>query len=210
MRRDRPGDAADGRSCSRRIGPVSCTRVFYRPHRSVFCRVLTITCIIDILVIRCVADWEKSSEGFDEYLPCRPSKTMAPGTDDKLIAELTSHSSRLAALLPQVQASVSARLQAVEAREVQAEKREKTLSSREKELAAQERALAERERKLVAAVKDSERKSDKADKKEAVAKEKEKQATTGPRKLPAPPAMVDIPMEALARATAAALLKVSG
>ena len=129
------------------------------------------------------------------------------GADDgsKLVAELTSHSSKVAALLPQVQASVQARLQAVEARETQADKREKALSSREKELAAQERSLAERERKLAAAVKESERKSDKADKKEAAAKEKEKQA-----RLPAPPAMVDIPMEALARATAAALLKVSG
>ena len=132
--------------------------------------------------------------------------TSMPSGDDgsKLIAELSSHSSKMAALLPQVQASVHARLQAVEARE-------KALSSREKELAAQERSLAERERKLAAAVKESERKSDKADKKEAAAKEKEK-AATGPRKLPAapvPPSMVDIPMEALARATAAALLRMS-
>ena len=130
-----------------------------------------------------------------------------PTVDDgsKLIAELSSHSSKMAALLPQVQASVQARLQAVEARE-------KAVSSREKELAAQERSLAERERKLAAAVKESERKSDKADKREAAAKEKEKATATGPRKLPAapaPPSMVDIPMEALARATAAALLKMA-
>ena len=127
-----------------------------------------------------------------------------PSVDDgsKLIAELSSHSSKMAALLPQVQASVEARLQAVEARE-------KAVSSREKELAAQEKSLAERERKLAAAIKESERK------KEAAAKQKEK-AATGPRKLPAapaapaPPSMIDIPMDALARATAAALLRVSG
>ena len=134
-----------------------------------------------------------------------------PSVDDgsKLIAELSSHSSKMAALLPQVQASVQARLQAVEARETQAEKREKVLSSREKELAAQERSLAERERKLAVAIKESERKSDKADRKEAAAKA----TATGPRKLPAasaPSSMADIPMEALARATAAALLRMSG
>ena len=101
-----------------------------------------------------------------------------------------------------------AKLQAVEARETQAEKREKALSSREKELAAQERSLAERERKLAVVIKESERKSDKADRKEAAAKA----TATGPRKLPAapaPPSTVDIPMEALARATAAALLKMA-
>ena len=127
-----------------------------------------------------------------------------PSVDDgsKLIAELSSHSSKMAALLPQVQASVHARLQAVEARE-------KALSSREKELAAQERSLAERERKLAVAIKESERKSDKADRKEAAAKA----TATGPRRLPAasaPSSMADIPMEALARATAAALLRMSG
>ena len=132
------------------------------------------------------------------------ARARMPSGDDgsKLIAELSSHSSKMAALLPQVQASVHARLQAVEARE-------KALSSREKELAAQERSLAERERKLAAAIKESERK------KEAAAKQKEK-AATEPRKLPAapaapaPPSMIDIPMDALARATAAALLRVSG
>ena len=127
-----------------------------------------------------------------------------PSADDgsKLIAELSSHSSKMAALLPQVQASVHARLQAVEARE-------KALSSREKELAAQERSLAERERKFAAAVKESERKSVKTDKKEAAAKEKEKAATGQPKlpAAPAPPSMEDIPLQALARATAAALLR---
>ena len=136
--------------------------------------------------------------------PRRAAAAAMPSVDDgsKLIAELSSHSSKMAALLPQVQASVHARLQAVEARE-------KAVSSREKELAAQEKSLAERERKLAAAIKESERK------KEAAAKQKEK-AATGPRKLPAapaapaPPSIIDIPMDALARATAAALLRVSG
>jgi uncharacterized protein YlxW (UPF0749 family) len=149
----------------------------------------------------------RRSAGFHPTARARTALEM-PSVDDgsKLIAELSSHSSKMAALLPQVQASVQARLQAVEVRE-------KAVSSREKELAAQERSLAERERKLAAAVKENERKSDKADKKEAAAKDKEK-AATGSRKLPAapaaPPSMVDIPMEALARATAAALLKTAG
>ena len=143
--------------------------------------------------------------GASALTPRRYSSVRAmPSVDDgsKLIAELSSHSSKMAALLPQVQASVDARLQAVEARE-------KAVSSREKELAAQEKSLAERERKLAAAIKESERK------KEAAAKQKEK-AATEPRKLPAapaapaPPSMIDIPMDALARATAAALLRVSG
>ena len=127
---------------------------------------------------------------------------MAPAMPPKKssnneLATAISLSTDLAALLPQV----VKKIQAVEEREEAVAAKEKELLTKEKELLAKEKELAERERKNAAVEKQI------LMRERAKEKGAEKQKAQPPAAPAAPEVLIDPAL--LARATAAALLKVS-